>query len=331
MGFISFNENYYRKKLEAFENKIKNKILLKNDIYEVQQLLKVLDDLNDEGYTNLNDYMEKNFFCLTRLRSLLKKTGVSPIPIVHKEIPQVSYCTQEYKLNDLLDKLIIDAKKINNVSSDCFLKEIYSYSEWIGYEENTAYIFLLRDSLLPYIYYKSRLCKNIYPWLISRKFLEDVTKIKYIDDDIRLPIYEALESGYILFEDFFSFCKNRMLAVLDQHLELKQILLELLSSIKENKIIVIESGYTGTVPMMLKALDQRITFRLYTTAPFLYETYKNNIFCQRYEDIRKFETVYSQDLLLRYSSYRDRRFYINTAENDFVVNKSLEEIRFFIK
>ena len=61
----------------------------------------------------------------------------------------------------LLDKLIIDAKKINNVSSDCFLKEIYSYSEWIGYEENTAYIFLLRDSLLPYIYYKSRLCKNI--------------------------------------------------------------------------------------------------------------------------------------------------------------------------
>lgn len=61
---------------------------------------------------------------------------------------------------------------------------------------------------------------------------------------------------------------------------------------------MIESGYMGTVPMMLKALDDRVDFRLFTTAPFLYETYKDKIFCRKYEDIRRFETLYSQDLFI---------------------------------
>ena len=43
MGFISFNENYYRHRLEVLENKE----LDDDDIYEAQQLLKVLDDLTD--------------------------------------------------------------------------------------------------------------------------------------------------------------------------------------------------------------------------------------------------------------------------------------------
>lgn len=49
----------------------------------------------------------------------------------------------------------------------------------------------------------------------------------------------------------------------------------------------------------------RVDLRLFTTAPFLYETYQEKIFCRKYEELRNFETVYSQDLLLRYSSYDD--------------------------
>ena len=59
MGFISFNEEYYRRKLEEYENKI----LSDAEIREAKQLLKVLDDLTDEGYTNLNDTMEEDFSC----------------------------------------------------------------------------------------------------------------------------------------------------------------------------------------------------------------------------------------------------------------------------
>ena len=94
--------------------------------------------------------------------------------------------------------------------------------------------------------------------------------------------------------------------------------------------MVVESGFTGTLPMLLSALDDRVTFRMYTTAPFLYETYREHIFCRRYEDIRRFETLYSQDLLLRYSSFRDGRFCVRLANDPAVTERALAEIRYFL-
>ena len=83
--------------------------------------------------------------------------------------------------------------------------------------------------------------------------------------------------------------------------------------------------------MMLKALDDRVDFRLFTTAPFLYETYQDRIYCRKYEDIRQFETVYSQDLLLRYSSYHDGKFYVNVSVDEQVKTKSGNEIKEFMR
>lgn len=326
MGFISFNEKYYRQRLEILENKP----LSNGDVYEIRQLLKVLDDLTDEGYTNLNNYMEDNFSCLTRLRTLLKKAGASPFPVNRGRRSDTSYHTEELELNALLDVLIAEAREIECAFDNPFIKNIYEYSQWIGHEEETAYVFLLRDTLLPYIYFKSRYGKSIYPWLIGRRFLEDVTGIKNVDDDIRLSVYEALECECTAFENFCDFCKGRIKTVLEEHSELKHLLLGLLGSIKEKRIVVVESGYAGTIPMMLKALDERVSFKLYATAPFLNETYRELLFCHRYEDIRKFETGYSQDLLLRYSSFHNGKFYVNLSEEDIVRKNSLREVKSFI-
>ena len=322
MGFISFNENYYRKKLENYENKI----LSDAEICEAKQLLKVLDDLTDEGYTNLNDRMEADFSCLTRLRSLLHRCGEVPFPINHERLSDTVYGRSEYELEELLGHLIEEVRNNSSVSANPFLEEIYRYCEWIGFEEDTAYVFLMRDALLPYVFFRSRGRDNIHPWLISRRFMEDITKTEYVDDDIRLPLYEALESGHIQFDDYSAYCKKRILPVLNEHPKLKTILIDLLNSIKQNRIIVIESGYMGTIPMMLKAMDDRVDFRLFTTAPFLYETYQDRIFCRNYEDIRRFETLYSQDLFMQYSSYYNMEFYVNVSVEESVKEKTLSEI-----
>ena len=256
MGFISFNEEYYRRKLEEYENKI----LSDAEIREAKQLLKVLDDLTDEGYTNLNDTMEADFSCLTRLRAVLHRCGEVPFPVDHERLSDTVYGKNEYELEELLGNLIEEAGSHSGISANPFLEEIYRYCEWIGYEEDTAYVFLMRDALLPYVFFRSRGRDNIYPWLISRRFLEDITETEYVDDDIRLPLYEALESGQIQFDDYSAYCKERILSVLNEHPKLKTLLLDLLSSIKQNRIIVIESGYMGTIPMMLKALDDRVDF-----------------------------------------------------------------------
>lgn len=321
MGFISFNENYYRKKLEDYENKI----LSNAEICEAKQLLKVLDDLTDEGYTNLNDRMEADFSCLTRLRAVLQRCGEVPFPMDHERLSDTVYGKDEYELEELLGHLVEETKNHSSVSANPFLEEIYRYCEWIGYEEDTAYVFLMRDALLPYVFFHSRGRDNIYPWLISRRFLEDITETEYVDDDIRLPLYEALESNHIQFDDYSAYCKKRILPVLNEYPKLKAILLDLLSQIKQNRIIVIESGYMGTIPMMLKALDDRVDFRLFTTAPFLYETYQDRIFCRKYEDIRRFETLYSQDLFMQYSSYCNRNFYVNVSADELVKKKTISE------
>lgn len=326
MGFISFNENYYRRKLEEYENRI----LSDTDIYEARQLLKVLDDLTDEGYTNLNDTMEGDFSCLTRLRNILHRCGSSPFPIDHERLAGTVYGESEFELEGRIEMLYKDAITHSDASANPFLEEIYKYCEWIGYEEDTAYVFLMRDTLLPYLFFHSRDRDNIFPWLISRRFLEDITETEYMDDDIRLPLYEALESGHKTFDEYSVYCRNRILPVLNEHPKLETILLNLLGSIKQKRIIVIESGYMGTIPMMLKALDDRVDFKLFTTAPYLYETYQDRIFCRKYEDIRKFETLYSQDLLLKYASYREGKFYVRMSTDKLVLDRSLSEITKFI-
>ena len=322
MGFISFNEKYYRRKLEEYENKI----LSDTKIREAKQLLKVLDDLTDEGYTNLNDTMETDFSCLTRLRAVLHRCGEVPFPVDHERLSDTVYGKNEYELEELLGNLIEEAGSHSGISANPFLEEIYRYCEWIGYEKDTAYVFLMRDALLPYVFFHSRGRDNIHPWLISRRFLEDITETEYVDDDIRLPLYEALESGCIRFDEYSAYCNKKILPVINEHPELKTILLDLLSSIKQSRIVVIESGYMGTIPMMLKALDGRVDFKLFTTAPFLYETYQDRLFCRKYEDVRRFETLYSQDLFMQYSSYSSGKFYVNVSADESVKEKTISEI-----
>lgn len=119
MGFISFNENYYRRKLEEYENMI----LSDADIYEAKQLLKVLDDLIDEGYTNLNDMMEADFSCLSRLRSVIYRFGEVPFSINHEKLSNTDYGKNEYELEALLGNLIEDARNQSGFSPIRFLKK----------------------------------------------------------------------------------------------------------------------------------------------------------------------------------------------------------------
>lgn len=180
MGFLTFNANYYENKLRKFENKS----LTKDDLYEIKQLLKVLDDLADEGYVSLNTYLENEFSCLTRLRALLKAHGETPFLIHKNRLQETNYCEKEEELKGCIEALTQKVRKEEKSSKHSFLQDILEYSKWIEYEEKTATIFLFRDAFLPYLYFSQKRRKNLYPWLISRRFLEDVSQVKEIDDDL---------------------------------------------------------------------------------------------------------------------------------------------------
>lgn len=105
----------------------------------------------------------------------------------------------------------------------------------------------------------------------------------------------------------------------------------LLGSIREPRITVVESGCTGTFPLLLMSLDSRVDMRMYTTYPYLADLYSGRIFTARYEDVRLFETLVSQDVLMRFSSFKSGKFYVNLCKDAESKQAALQEIGRFIK
>ena len=148
MGFITFNLSYYEKELQQLETKVATA----ESIYKAKQLLKMLDDLLDEGYTELNETLEKTYQGVSRLKKYLQKNGAEPFGIGKKKVAeeQLQYSEETLELVQALDTIMAQANQVTADSKESFLQDLRRFCEWIGYEEDTAYVFLLRDTLLPY-------------------------------------------------------------------------------------------------------------------------------------------------------------------------------------
>lgn len=326
MSFISFSLDYYRKELQ----KLETAAISEETVYRAKQLLKMLDDLIDEGYTELNKKLEEVYQGVSRLRRYLQDNHATPFPIYHKPLAEkdVVYEQESFELVEAIKELTENAEKSKDVSDDLFLTELMRFCEWVGYEDNTAYIFLLRDTLLPYIYYQSKNRENIYPWLLGRKTLTKLTGMENVDDEIRASIIKALEIGKCHnYEDFCGAVLPDIRATLKQYPEIGDCLTSLLGEIKEKRIIVVESGCSGTFPMLLMSLDDRVDVCMYTTYPYLLEIYGDKIYSPKYEENRLFETLYSQDLYFQFSDLKDGHFFIRKCTDKEVEKNALKEIK----
>ncbi len=67
--------------------------------------------------------------------------------------------------------------------------------------------------------------------------------------------------------------------------------------------------------------------RMYTTYPYLLEVYDDNIYSQKYEENRLFETLYSQDLYFQFSDFKDGHFFVRKCANREVEKKAFAEIK----
>lgn len=330
MDFISFNLEFYKNELQ----KLKTATVSEETIYRAKQLLKMLDDLLDEGYTELNNKLEEAYSGVSKLRAYLEDNHIEPFPIYRKPFSatDVTYEQCTYELTEAIRELAENAQKSIDVCYDMFLSELIDFCKWIGYKEDTAYIFLLRDTLVPYIYYQSKDRKNIYPWLLGRKTLALLTGIDDADDDIRVSIFKALNLGKDNnFKEFCDAVLPDIRATLKQYPEVEKCLITLLGGIKEKHIIVVESGCSGTFPMLLMSLDDRVDLRMFTTYPYLLKIYGDKIYSSKYENSRLFETLYSQDLYFRFSDLRDGKFFVEKCNNKKIEKHAIAEIKTILK
>ena len=127
MGFISFSLDYYKEELQ----KLDSSAVSQETIYHAKQLLKILDDLVDEGYTELNVTLEESCQGVSRLREYLLNNNASLFPICHKAITEtnVVYEQEEIELSRAISELVMYAKDSNTESDDAFLTELIRFCE----------------------------------------------------------------------------------------------------------------------------------------------------------------------------------------------------------
>jgi len=326
MGFLSYSLKYFKTEISYIENVAADR----ETIYRAKQLLKILDDLADEGYTTLHEELEKSCRGISRLKKYLSVNDIAPFsePCKIKKYANAEYEEAATELTEVIQSLISSAKKCANTIKGGFFEKLVGFCEWIGYKEDVAYVFLLRDTLLPYIFYKNKSRKSIYPWLLSRSSFAWLTGESGVDDKLRALIYDALEGGKI--NDFDDFCKTvlpDMRSTIARYPTTEKILTDLLHTLKAEQIIVIESGCCGTFPMLLKSLDSRVDVRMYTTYPYLLKAYGDRVYTPEYEDNRLFETFYAHELYMRFVSLKNNRFYVGTCMDDEIKNNSFAEVK----
>lgn len=115
-------------------------------------------------------------------------------------------------------------------------------------------------------------------------------------------IFEALENNVENFVQLKEYVKTALNKELAPFCDLFDSLKRLLDKISQEKVLIIESGYIGTIPLLLSALDDRVDFRLFTTIPYFYEVYNGKFFTDQFEKVRLFETIQCQDALFKFSS-----------------------------
>ena len=78
MGFLSYNLNFYRDELK----KLEDVPATESRTEQVRRLLRMLDDLVDEGYSELNERIEKKFRGVSRMREYLRANRAEPLCMV---------------------------------------------------------------------------------------------------------------------------------------------------------------------------------------------------------------------------------------------------------
>lgn len=325
MGFLSYNLRFYRAELQRLEGSP----VTQKSLYRARQLLRMLDDLADEGYTALHEQLESSFSGESRLRAYLKSGHAAPFsrPERRTDAGPLSYEKQDTELCCAIAQVMREAAAEPETARVFFAENLQRFCRWLGYDDRTAYIFLLRDTLLPFVFYAAQGRERIYPWLLSRKSFAALTGRQNADDEIRACIYSALEAGHTDSQTFFRFVLPRIRQTIAQYPQAEDTLSGMLAGIDAEKILVVESGCAGTFPLLLMSLDARADLRMYTAYPYLEEAFGARIFTGRYEENRLFETMASQELYFRFSAIRGGKFYVKTCTDASVKRQALAEIR----
>jgi len=332
ISFIDFNLEWYKNRIDYYFSQKTNGKVSDEIIHEAKVLHKFLEDIKDEGYQYTYNLFQDKLQATKKLEQFILQNHEKPFTIAQKSLleSELQYGQAEIPLDEYLQSLSEQTQKVSQGDhNNVIYEEIYNFSKWVysSISPNTAVVFLLRDTLLPYFafrYWNRDATITPIPLLIGRKFLGQFGNGNDIYNKISNAVYTSLYNDP---EQFQVGVVEIIKEYLQSNQELKTSLQRVLSKIKQNSICIVESGTHGTMPLLLKAVDERVnSIKLYTTLPCLYNSWENVYYTKHYEKLRFFETLRCQDLLFTFSSIKDDTFYVKEVADHMIKREAFEEL-----
>ena len=155
---MSYSQNFFQSKLNLYEL-MYSKNAPGPVVHEAKVLLKFLEDIRDEGYEDSYACIDESCDTVTRLKLFIAANNEKPFDMrKYAANSVVQYASCEYDLGSYLNLLEqeMGTSKLSFDSVPDIFYDILSYSKSIfdSSNEETAYCFLLRDTLLPYLAFK---------------------------------------------------------------------------------------------------------------------------------------------------------------------------------
>ncbi|MFO0743182.1 MAG: hypothetical protein U0270_45335 [Labilithrix sp.] len=213
--------------------------------------------------------------------------------------------------------------------------EIVRFMQWIVGQTTLRgglrLVFLLRDMLLPYLGFRllqrTRADLDATALLVGRTFMEQFTAqpgSEALYHAISDVIYRALdEEAPASFEALRGAFRRGLdgLCQIDEEVDglVRAARSYTTAVLGERPHVFIESGATGSVPLLLGAVNEHARGHLmYATYPWLRRPYGERIFTTRYHYLMDIEMTVAHDGLLRFSHFEGDRVFVRVCESSLV-------------
>ena len=369
MSFWAFIVPYYEGRLQHHESLDLGRCAERELLAaarEASALRKFLADLVEEGYTDTAALLRDRTDAADRLRRFLgaaletlgppserERFYLIPEP-VRVGIPPADEAFaggSEISLHGYLDHLKARSDDPADISG-CFddprqrqrwqhktakvMTEMAGFLRWIDVRlrarPGMVPVPLLRDTLLNHLGL-TWLGRHPLPVFISRAFANTWNTNHPIHETLADVVYRVLlEQGACS----LAIMRRRFAEHLQDHpgavpAPFMQACREQLASLgASGPPVFIESGVQGTFILSLLTLSGPAAgMLLYTTVPWLYDTYAPSVYQPSYNYLREMETIVAHDHLFRFSAWRNGRVYVVESTDDRMRRLAAYEFRLF--
>jgi|GEM_PF-4623788 len=352
---LDFIATFFERKLRAFERSVANRgELLAEQLSEALRMRQSLCELrSDDGgcYTAIGAHLDATLDAERRLTSLIGErrgagaaTGARRAPVRR---PFRTVWLDEY-LETLVERFVrtrvsTSSRRSSPLGKEAIFHELAAFLEAlvVKSDRRVGYLFLLRDTLLLYLGAKrlEYLGWRIRPsaTLVSRALLKhlDTASDPCLYDQLFEVLYfcvakrrRGVTVGFI--NDF----RRRLRAIAGRRVAELQLLVgrTIVNQLQRTaKVVAVDSGLHGTMPLLMAALVPSVSqIRLYTAVPWLQSQFHNVIFTRESVKLRSLERLTCQEHLFAFAGVDRGRITIRQYEDHKTVVTSYAEISSFM-